>query len=486
MKRKILLSSLWIVSVVLLCIISAVAIAPRVNAQGRDQAAPNRHMTIVRTVYEFIQRNFVEEIDPDILFEGAMTGMLNALGDPHSAFLPESEMSSLNHTTQGSFGGVGLHIFKPIRTDGRPTFLEVASPIEGTPGWRAGINPGDLIIQINGESTEPLSSDEAATRLRGTPGTDVDIIIRRGERVEFPLSLTRAVIEVPTVRYDMIGDIGYVRLLTFTPMTMERTRDAINGFASKGYQGLIVDLRNNFGGLLNSAVTVSSLFLDDGVVVSTRSRIPSENQVFRARGGPVVPDHIPIIVLINGASASASEIVAGALKDRGRAYLVGERTHGKGSVQQVYPLDGVGFKLTTARYYTPSGASIDGVGVPPDREVILPEFTETDAEQLNELLNSDRIRNFVLDNPQAGSQDRENYARILNRDFGLDMNLLMRLIRNEQNRRVAEPVFDLEYDIQLQEAVRILREENFRNLMQNTKNLLEMQEMFEDSFALAS
>ncbi|MCL2008159.1 MAG: S41 family peptidase [Treponema sp.] len=487
MKRKFPVSSAWIIPIVLLYVVYIVSIAPRVSAQGREQAPPNRHVSVIGTVYEFIQRNFVEEIDTNILFEGAMTGMLNSLGDPHSAFLPESEMSNLSNTTQGNFGGVGLYVFKPAPVDGRPSFLEVSSPIEGTPGWRAGISPGDQIIQINGENTDVLSSDEAVSRLRGIPGTDVEILIRRGERLEFPVVLTRAIVEVPTVRFSMIGnDIGYVRLITFTPMTVDRTRDAINDFQAHGYRGLIVDLRNNAGGLLSSAVSVSSLFLDGGVVVSTRSRIPTENQVFQARGRPIVQADIPIIVLINRGSASASEIVAGALKDRGRAFLVGERTHGKGSVQQVYPLDSVGFKLTTARYYTPSNASIDGVGVPPDREVHFPDFTDTDAEQLGELINSRRIIDFVAENPDATASQRENFARILSRDYGLDVVLLSRLIRNEQNRTAIEPVYDLEYDVQLQEAVKILREENFRALMQNSTTLRELQEREEETFLIAS
>ena len=487
MNRKIPLSQLWIIPFSILIAISILSIAPRLNAQGRDQASLNRHVSIIGTVYEFIQRNFIDEIDSNILFEGAMTGMFNSLGDPHSSFLPASEMENLNNTTQGTFGGVGLYVFKPADTDGRLNFLEVSSPIEGTPGWRAGINPGDQIILIDGEPTDVLTSDEAVARLRGPPGTTVEITIRRGERVEFPVTLTRAIIEVPTVRHAMIGnDIGYLRLLTFTPMTVDRSRDAIIEFRAAGYQGLILDLRNNYGGLLNSAVAVSSLFLNGGVIVSTKSRIPAENQVFNARGTPLVQDDIPVIVLINRGSASASEIVAAALKDRGRAYLVGETSHGKGSVQQVYPLEGVGFKLTTARYYSPSNASIDGIGVPPDREVLFPEFTEEDAEHLNSLLNSNRISDFVLANPQATRIEREDFARTLSREFDLDFYLLARLIRNEQTRRDVAPAYDLDYDVQLQEAVKILREENYGSLMQNTTTLKELQEIQEPAFAQAS
>ena len=489
---KIPLSAIWVFSTVIFCVVFAIALAPRAKAQSREQQTPLLQYSFTfRNVLDIIQRHYVEEVESRVLFEGAMTGMLNSLGDPYSTFLPESDMSDLNDTTQGSFGGVGLYISGKSnlpKPDGKPNFLEIAAPIEDTPGWRAGLNPGDLILRINDEPTDTLTSDEAVTRLRGRPGTEVNLIIRRGEQVEFPITLTRAIIEVPTVKYDMIGNLGYLKLITFTPMTVERSRDAINEFQSKGYKGIILDIRNNYGGLLNSAVGISGLFLEGGVVVSTKSRIPSENQIFYARGRSAVAQDIPVIVLINRASASASEIVAGALKDRGRAYLVGEKTYGKGSVQQVYNLEKAGFKITTAHYYTPSDVNIDKTGIPPDREVLFPQFTEEDAGQLNNLINSGRIAEFVKANPGAGAAERENFARVLNREYNLDASLLRRLIRNEQNRLSIAPVYDLEYDVQLQEAVKILREEDFRNLLQSSKTLKALQEesMKDEGFPIAS
>jgi len=286
----------------------------------------------------------------------------------------------------------------------------------------------------------------------------------------------------------MIGDIGYLKLLTFTPMTADRSREAILDFQNKGYKGIILDLRNNYGGLLNAAVSVSNLFFEGGVVVTIKSRIAADNQTFYARGRALVSPDIPVIVLINRASASASEIVAGALKDRGRAYLVGEKSYGKGSVQQVYPLERAGFKITTARYFTPSDTNIDKVGIPPDREVLFPELTAEDAVKLNSLMNSNKIAEFVLSHPDAGAASVDEFARVLNKDYELDIPLLKRLIRNEQNRRSLEPVFDLEYDVQLMEAVKILREENFKSLMQTTKTLKILQEetIPVDETALAS
>jgi carboxyl-terminal processing protease len=493
-RGKIPLAVVWIVSTLVLCTVFILVSVPQVMGQ-EQKANPSgppsiQYTSILRNIFDFIQRQYVEEVDPKVLYEGAIQGMFNALGDPYSSFLPESEMADLNDTTQGSFGGVGLYISKSVESGpgGKPPYVEVAAPIEDTPGWRAGINPGDLIIRINGESTDVLSMDEVLARLRGTPGEEVKLIIRRGEKLEFPVTLVRAIIEVPTTKSAMIDNIGYLKLLTFTPMTVDRARAAINDFKARGYKALILDLRNNYGGLLNSAVGISSLFIDGGVVVSTKSRIASDVQTLYTQGRVAVAANIPIVVLINRGSASASEIVAGALKDRGRAYLVGEKSFGKGSVQQVYPLDNkTGFKLTVARYYTPSDVNIDKIGIPPDREVKFPEFTDADAEKLNELINANKIPGFVASKPQASAAEVEAFVRELNREYGLDVAMLRRLVRNEQNRTTIAPVYDLEYDVQLQEAVKILKEENFPALMETSKTLKALQdEALQSEEAVAS
>lgn len=488
--RKFPLSFLWILSTVVLCVVFTAASVPRAEAQGREQES-RQYTSVMQNVFDFIQRHYVEEVDPRVIFEGAMTGMFNALGDPYSNFLPESDMADLNDTTQGNFGGVGLYISKPVgeRADGRPAYVEVASPIEDTPGWRAGINPGDLIIEINGESTDVLTMEDVLARLRGPAGDEVKLIIRRGEKLEFPVTLIRAIIEVPTTKYAMIGDTGYLKLLTFTPMTVTRAKEAIAEFKSKNYKSLVLDLRNNYGGLLQSAVGICDIFLDGGLVVSTKSRIPGENAVFNAQKSTLVGADIPIVVLINRGSASASEIVAGALKDRGRAYLVGEKSYGKGSVQQVYPLmdNKTGFKITTARYYTPSDVNIDKIGIPPDREVKFPEFTAEDAEKLNTLITENKIPDFIKDHPQASPLEIEAFGRQLGREYQLDASLLSRLVRNEQNRTTIAPVYDLEYDVQLQEAVNIIRDGGFRTLMQTSKTLKALQEeASQEDFPLAS
>jgi len=489
----------WITATAVLCALFTFALIPGAAAQGNVQSSlpgasnqdqQRRYASIMQNVFDFILNHYVDEVDARVVFEGAMNGMLNSLEDPYSSFLAESDMRDMNDTTQGNFGGVGLNI-TPYgqKPDGKLTYVEVASPIEDTPGWRAGINPGDFITEINGISTSTLTMDEVLGMLRGTPGETVRLVIKRGESMEFPVTLTRAIIEVPTVKSAMIDNIGYLKLLTFTSMTADRARDAILSFRENNYSALILDLRNNYGGLLDSAVNIASLFFSGGIVVSTKSRIPSENRNFyvNARRSNMVPADIPVIVLINRGSASASEIVAGALKDRGRAYLVGERSFGKGSVQQVYPLESnsIGFKITTARYYTPSDVNIDRIGIPPDREVKFPEYTEEDAIKMDELINSNIIAEFAAENPQAGTAQVETFAVRLEKEYHLDLPLLRRLIRNELNRTSIAPVYDLEYDVQLQEAINILRSGNYPTLMQNTKTLRALQEEAENELPIA-
>jgi len=474
----------WITITAIFCALYVFALIPGAAAQGTPSTAQNQpqrqnYTTLMQNVFNFIVQNYVEEIDPQLLFEGAMNGMFSVLEDPYSTFMTESDMKDITDTTQGNFGGIGINITKAVtpRPDGKPMWVEVVSPIEDTPGWRAGISPGDFITEINGIPTEILSMDEVLGMLRGTPGESVQIVIRRGERMEFPLTITRAIIEVPTVKHAMIGDIGYLKLLTFTPMTADRAREAINEFRENNYRGLILDLRNNYGGRLDSAIDIANLFIDGGVIVSTRSRIAHENRVFNANRTTLVASNIPIIVLINRGSASASEIVAGAIKDHGRGYLVGENTFGKGSVQQVYPLNTAGFRLTTARYFTPSDVNIDRIGIPPDLEVKFPEYTEEDAIHLNQLINANKIPAFVEQYPQASAGQIDAFVRTIEQDYNLDLALIRRLIRNEFNRTTFAPVYDLEYDVQLLEAVNILRSGNYNNLMRNARTLRELQDL---------
>ncbi|MDR3129933.1 MAG: S41 family peptidase [Treponema sp.] len=473
---------LWIVPTFILCGIFIIASVPRAEAQSKTQE-PRRYINFLQSVFEFIQSHYVEEVEPKAIYEGALKGMFETLGDPYSVFLQESEMADLSENViQGTYGGVGLYISKPSgeKPGGKPPYVEVASPIEDTPGWRAGLKPGDLIKEINGESTDVLTMDDVLARLKGPPGVEIKLLVRRGKTLEFPVTLVREVIEIPSVKHAMIEDTGYLKLITFNAMTLDRTRDALMNFQNHGYKSLVLDLRNNYGGLFQSAVGIGNLFLEDGVIVSIKSRIPSENKIFTAQKPSLVPVDIPIVVLINRGSASASEIVAGALKDRGRAYLVGEKSFGKGSVQQIYPLDKAGVKLTTARYYTPSDANIDKIGIPPDMEVAFPEFTEDDTKYLSALIAANKIPAFVEENPGASASDVDAFILELHAAYPIEISLLRRLVRDEQNRTVIVPVYDLEYDVQLQEAIKILKGGSYSALMRAAKTLKLLQKEAEE------
>ena len=357
----------WFICTFLLVLVFADRCPPRVLTAETKDTETETYLSMFGFLFKYLQENYVDEVSAETLYEGAVTGLFESLGDPYSVYLTASDMEDFSDTTVGNFGGVGLFISKQTEIDKEKNdngtfrqqhaqFVEVISPIEGTPAYRAGIHAGDFIIAIEDESTAELSMDEVIDRLRGEPGTTVVITIRRKPSITFKVTITRAIIEVPTIRDAVIDDhIGYVRIIRWTPYTMESVRDSIQALDKKGADSYILDVRGNPGGLLSSVVDTADLFLSEGTIVSTRSRIASENEEFTADRQTVIPDDTPVIVLIDRGSASASEILAGALKDTDRAYLIGETTFGKGSVQQIRSFGKGGFKLTTSRYYTPAG-----------------------------------------------------------------------------------------------------------------------------------
>ena len=457
----------WLVSgLITFAILIAVAVVPTVLAQP-DTSNSEEYLRTFEEVFRYIENNYVDEIDPQVLFEGAMNGMFDTLDDPHSYFLDETDMDTLGLTTNGSFGGVGLTISKQSRSSledadaDSALYIEVVSPIEDTPAYKAGISAGDLIININGETTADFTIDDAVEMIRGMPGTAVLLTIKRGRARQFDVELTRDLIEVPTVKYAIVADeFAYLKLTQFTPFTDDRVRDAFEYFAEQGYSGLIVDVRNNGGGRLSTVVEISDMFLSEGTIVSTRSRVPSENEVYSADKSVLIPETVPVVVIINKGSASASEILAGALRDSGRAVVIGETSYGKASVQQVRDFGDGGFRLTTSRYYTPSGKNIDKIGIIPDTEISEAELSEEEEESLSKLTESAAIPSFIRDNPQpTGSEIDAFVSGLFNEGIIVEERLIRRLIRNEINRKNNDPpVYDLEFDIVLQEAVRQLEE----------------------------
>jgi carboxyl-terminal processing protease len=337
-------------------------------------------------VFERIRTDYVEKPDDSKLVEGAISGMVAAL-DPHSRYMNEQAWREMQETTHGEFGGLGIEV---TMEDG---LIKVVSPIDDTPAAKAGILSGDLIAYIDDEAVQGLTLEQAVNRMKGPINTKTRLkIIRKGTEQPIDVSLIREVIRVRPVTYHTDGgDIGYVRISSFNEQTTEGLKKAIADISKQippeKLAGYIVDLRNNPGGLLDEAVSVSSAFMARGEVVSTRGRTPEETQRFTAHGGDLIKGK-PLVVLINGGSASASEIVAGALHDHKRATLIGTRSFGKGSVQTIIPL-GTGngaLALTTARYFTPSGHSIQAKGVTPDIEVLqdVPDELKTRADTKGE------------------------------------------------------------------------------------------------------
>ena len=325
-----------------------------------------RLMELFATVFEKVRAEYVEPVKDDDLIEAALNGMLSSL-DPHSSYLNAKSAKDMDINTRGEFGGLGIEV---TMENG---WVKVVSPIDDTPAFRAGLQPGDFITHLDGEPVQGLTLSEAVDRMRGIVNTDVKLTIRRNGTAPFDVKLTRAVIKIQTVRSHAEGKIGYIRVTQFSATTdtdLRKHVDQLKKEIGKEIGGFVVDLRNNPGGLLDQAIAVSDDFLEKGEIVSTRSRKPEDTQRYNAKPGDIAGG-LPVVVLVNDGSASASEIVAGALQDHHRAIVLGTRSFGKGSVQTLMPLGQYGsMRLTTARYYTPSGRSIQAVGIEPDIKVL--------------------------------------------------------------------------------------------------------------------
>ncbi len=324
-----------------------------------------RQLNLFGEVFERVRADYVEKVEDSVLIEAAIGGMLTSL-DPHSSYMNAKKFEDMQVQTKGEFGGLGIEV---TLENG---FVKVVSPIDDTPAFRAGMQPGDIITHLNGENVVGLSLEEAVERMRGAPNTSLTITVRREGRDPFDVTIVRDIIRIQSVRHRNEDGIGYIRVTTFNEQAQSGIDEAMNDLRAElgnKLRGIVLDLRNNPGGLLEQAVSISDSFLEKGEIVSTRGRKPEDAQRFNARPGDLAQG-LPMVVLINGGSASASEIVAGALQDHRRAILLGTKTFGKGSVQTIVPLPQHGaMRLTTARYYTPSGNSIQAMGITPDIRV---------------------------------------------------------------------------------------------------------------------
>ncbi|MBE2294667.1 MAG: S41 family peptidase [Phycisphaerales bacterium] len=409
-----------------------------------NNALPMDELRTFTGVLDAVKQDYVEPVKDKDLLENAIRGMLSNL-DPHSAYLDAEAFQDLQIGTSGEFGGLGIEVGQE---DG---FIKVIAPIDDTPAQRAGIRAGDLIIRLDDTSVKGMPLSDAIQRMRGKPDTSITLtIVREGQQKPIKIKLVREVIQVQSVKSRLLEpNFGYLRITQFQSKTAQDLQQAIRELEQqnkKPLQGLILDLRNNPGGVLNGAVDVADDFLDEGAIVQTKGRSEGSDQTFKAAPGDLLKG-APLVVLVNGGSASAAEIVAGALQDHHRALILGERTFGKGSVQTILPLgNGTAVKLTTARYYTPSGRSIQAEGIEPDiklKSLKVTADTDMDSNFIKESdlsghLNNDRSDqtgdSTTSDNPSPATDDGTDSTQ---NDYALyeALNLLkgMSLLQNRRN-----------------------------------------------------
>ena len=382
---------------------------PLVAQEAAKSSTVYEQLDLFGDIFERIRGQYVEEVDTEKLIEAAINGMLSSL-DPHSSYVPADAFEEMQVQTRGEFGGLGIEV---TQQDG---FVKVVSPMDGTPADDAGIEAGDFITHVDGESVLGLTLDQAVDLMRGPVGSEIIItVVREGVEEPFDVSIIRDTIKLTAVRERTVGEAVVLRLTTFNDQTFPGVQEGLKKKVEElggmeNVSGIVLDLRNNPGGLLNQAILVADAFLEQGEIVSTRGRDPGDGERFNAKPGDLA-DGKPIVVLINGGSASASEIVAGALQDHRRAIVVGTQSFGKGSVQTVVPLRGEGaMRLTTARYYTPSGRSIQALGVAPDIIVNQPRRdpnAEPEAEGENQRGRTEADLRGVLSNDSMTEDERK-------------------------------------------------------------------------------
>ena len=395
MQRRFVFAALAAVALALP--LPAIAQTKGNSDKSSDRSETYQYLNLFGDVLERVRADYVDEVADKDLIENAINGMLTSL-DPHSSYMNAKAFRDMQVDTRGEFGGLGIEV---TMENG---LVKVVSPIDDTPASKAGLMPGDLIVALDSEPVMGLTLAEAVEKMRGKVGTSIKLMIRRGTREPFDVTLQRAVIKIRSVRSHMEGDdVAYVRITTFNEQTDTGLKTALENArkqAGNKLKGIVLDMRNNPGGLLDQAIAVSDAFLDKGEIVSTRSRREGEGSRANAKAGDLA-NGLPVVVLINGGSASASEIVAGALQDHRRAILLGTRSFGKGSVQTIIPVAGGGaMRLTTARYYTPSGRSIQAKGIDPD---IVVEQARIEAVEPNPLMRrEENLRGALRNPPQPG------------------------------------------------------------------------------------
>lgn len=386
---------------------------PGLDEQARQKGVPVDDLRVFSEVMERIKGAYIEDVDDKTLLRNAIRGMLNEL-DPHSAYLTPDQLQDLEASTSGEFGGLGIEV---TTEEG---FIKVVSPLDQTPASRAGIEAGDLILRIDDQMTKQISLSEAVEMMRGEPGTEITLsVLSEGDNQPRSVTLERAIISIDSVRSRMLKPgYGYLRITQFQSKTARDARKALKQMNPDELNGLVLDLRNNPGGVLGSAIDVADLLLNEGLIVYTEGRAQESRSNYAAEAGQLLKG-VPVTVLINAGSASASEIVAGALQDHDRAVILGQRSFGKGSVQSVLPLhDDRALKLTTARYYTPDGRSIQAEGIKPDIKI---DIAQVEVNKNRESLREADLPRHLM-NPSGKDEESgggDNGPSLAERDYGL-------------------------------------------------------------------
>ncbi|WP_332447428.1 S41 family peptidase [Sphaerochaeta sp.] len=424
-------------------------------------------MASLTSLYRYVDSIYIDEVDKQKMFDDLASALIASLDDPYSFYVPPSEAKQYQEDTTGMYGGIGTYLNKPSPDSKDPAdpasyMITIISPFPGSPAQRAGLMAGDLISHIDGEKVDDLTSYEASMKLRGEPNTPVTITVYR-KGTSFDLTLNRERITTPTVDSAVIeGNIGYIILSEFTPQTGSQLLEHVQKLMKQNITGLIIDERNNSGGAVDGAMQSANIFLKDGQTLVTiqGKKGTNRDQRYVATGNTVVPQTLPIVILANGGSASSSEIFAAAMKDNGRATLIGTKTFGKGIVQDVFKF-GDGFaQVTTAHYYTPKGENIHKKGIEPDIQVDDAQIRDEEIPAYEQLMTDKVISTYVQEHPDATDQNIIAFAEE-NKDRGINADALKLLVRNEYLSKIPydqRPIADPTFDNQLKRAVQFIQE----------------------------
>ena len=422
-------------------------------------------MQKLELLYRLVERDFLFDIDHKEVYESMAKGLFTGLADEYSAYIVSKDAADFSEDTSGTYGGIGAYISKNYLeyrdfTDPKTYMVNITSVFPGSPAEASGLRSGDLISHIDGESVEDWEADEASKALKGTPNTPVVLTIRRGAST-FEVTVIRKIVSIPTVSSDVLdNNIGYLRIIQFTTTTGEQVRKDMVELLQQGISSLIIDLRDNPGGIVDATMNIADMLLSDETIVHVNSKDSKNNRTYVSSSRTLVPENMPVVVLVNGGSASSSEILAGALKDNDRATLIGTTTFGKGLIQIVSPFGDGYYTLTTSQYRTPDGNDIHELGIPVDIEIEDLEIEEEQMDAYMEFLNSDVLSDFVEEHPEFTKENIELFINTIVGDEPIfDLDIYRLLLRREYLYEVPydeRPVADTEYDRVLKRAIEFL------------------------------